>query len=194
MRAGFGASAAVVIAAAFALGGCSSSGKAQNANATKTSGSTSSTSSTSTTTTTETPTTLVVGGGGATGVGFTVDGTYKGQAVKGPVQSGSLQCTPISTGGKQGLQLTWGGTVAGTGQVSGDMMFAGGHPAITFGDSTSQGEASVVVKGDYANRYGASSVLGSGTASMTANNSGTIDAQLDGGSAGKIHLSGTWKC
>ena len=101
---------------------------------------------------------------------------------------------PITTGAKQGLQLTWGGTVNGTGQISGDLMFAGGQPSIAFGDSHSQGEASVVIKGDYANRYGASSALGSGTASANGTTSGTIDAELDGGSAGIIHLKGTWTC
>src|SRR5690349_5015937 len=75
---------------------------------------------------------VVVGG---SGVGFGVDGTYKGQPVKGTVQSGTLMCIPITTGGKQGLQLTWGGTVSGTGQISGDVMFPGGFTAITFGGS-----------------------------------------------------------
>jgi hypothetical protein len=74
------------------------------------------------------------------------------------------------------------------------MMFAGGDPSITFGDSHAQGEASLVVKGDYQNRYGASSALGSGTANTKPDNSGTIDAQLDGGSAGKIQLTGSWSC
>ena len=92
------------------------------------------------------------------------------------------------------MQLTWGGTVNGTGQISGDPMFAGGQPSITFGDSRSHGEASVVIKGDYANRYGASSALGSGTASTNGTTSGTIDAKLDGGSAGTMQLKGTWTC
>jgi hypothetical protein len=126
---------------------------------------------------------------------LTIDGTYKSQKVQGTVIPGSLRCTPISTGGKQGLQVTWGGTVNGTGQVSGDMMFAGGTTSVTFGQSQAQGEASLVVKGDYQNRYGASSALGSGTENAKAGYSGgTIDGQLDGGSAGTIHLQGSWGC
>ena len=126
---------------------------------------------------------------------LSVDGEYNGHVVKGPVVPGSLQCITISTGGKQGLQVTWGGTVSGTGQVSGDMMFAGGWTSITFGDGKSQGEASLVVKGDYQNRYGASSALGSGTEQASAGYSGgTINGELDGGSAGKIQLQGSWSC
>jgi hypothetical protein len=188
MRVGSAGFVVSVFVAVLAVGGCGSSSKSSSSNA----GPTSSSSSSSSTTSPSEASTTVEGGG--SGVQFTVDGTYKGQTVKGPVQSGSLQCAPITTGGKQGLQLTWGGTVANTGQISGDVMFAGGQPSITFGDSKSQGEASVVVKGDYQNRYGASSALGSGTASMTTSNSGSINAQLDGGSAGKIQLQGNWKC
>ena len=129
---------------------------------------------------------------------LTIDGTYKSQKVQGTVIPGSLRCTPISTGGKQGLQVTWGGTVNGVGQVSGDMMFAGGTTSITFGDGESQGEASLVLKGDYQNRYGASSATGSGTENAKAGYSGgTIDGVLwdgDTASAPNMHLQGDWDC
>lgn len=192
MRVGASALGAGVVAAALMMGGCGSSGKTANGTVSGATSTTRSTSTTSTTTAPVTDTTLLADG--SQGVHFTVDGTFKGQAVKGRVQSGSLRCTPITTGGKQGMQLTWGGTVNGTGQISGDLMFAGGQPSITFGDSHSQGEASIVVKGDYADRYGASSALGSGTATSNGNTSGAINAQLDGGSAGMIRLQGTWTC
>ncbi len=125
---------------------------------------------------------------------LTVTGDYKGQSVQGSVIPGSLQCAPVMNGDKQGLQVTWGGTVDGVGQVSGDMLFAGGLPPITFGDGKSQGTASVALKGDYQNRYGASSALGTGTAQANPDNSGTIDADLDGDTAGKIRLQGSWTC
>jgi hypothetical protein len=176
-----------IVLGALALTGCLGSKSKSKA---KTSGSTTSSSSPTTVTpTTETVTTLEAGGDAVT---FSVDGTYKGQSVKGSVQAGTLQCTPISTGGKQGLQMTWGGTLPGTGQISGDLMIAGGTSA-TFGDPKSQGTASVVVKGDYQDRYGASSALGSGTATGDTH-SGTIDARLIGNGSDQIHLSGSFKC
>jgi hypothetical protein len=129
---------------------------------------------------------------------LTIDGMYKGQTVKGTVIPGSLMCATITTGGKHGLQVTWGGTVNGVGQVSGDMMFAGGTTSVTFGDNKSQGEASLVVKGDYQNRYGASSATGSGTENAKAGYSGgTIDGVLwdgDTASAPNMHLQGDWDC
>jgi hypothetical protein len=140
-----------------------------------------------------------VANGGTAGTGsavklfFNLNGEYKGQLVQGAVVPGSLQCTPITNGGKQGLQVVWAGTVANTGQVSGDM-FAGGAASFSFGDHKSQGSASVVVKGDYQNRYGASSELGTGTESVKPDNSGTVDAELDGGSAGKMKLTGSFQC
>jgi len=174
-----------VLIAMLVLSGCASS----------TSGGNSSPPSTSSTQSTSGGSGSSSGAGGASGLHFMLDGTYMGQSVKGSVTPGSLQCIPITTGGQQGLQLNWSGTVPGPGQVSGDMMFAGGSTSMAFGTAGSQGEASLVVKGDYSNRYGASSALGSGNASRNAsNNSGTIDAMLDGGSAGTMHLSGSWTC
>ena len=138
------------------------------------------------------------GGTAATGSAvklfFSLNGDYKGQLVQGAVVPGSLQCTPITNGGNQGLQVVWSGTVANTLQVSGDMLFAGGGSSFTFGDHKSQGSASVVVKGDYQNRYGASSELGTGTESVKPDKSGTVDAELDGGSAGKMKLTGSFQC
>lgn len=163
----------------FACGGSSNSSSAPTAPATSTTTTSASTSGASTST---------------INLHLTVTGDYKGQSVQGSVVPGNLQCTPVANGEKQGLQVIWGGTVNGVGQVSGDMQFAGGLPPIVFGDGRSQGTASLVVKGDYQNRYGASSALGSGTAQANPDNSGTIDAELDGDTAGKIHLQGSWTC
>ena len=65
-------------------------------------------------------------------------------------------------------------------------------------DGESQGEASLVLKGDYQNRYGASSATGSGTENAKAGYSGgTIDGVLwdgDTASAPNMHLQGDWDC
>ena len=190
----YAAACAVALVAATAAG-CGSSGAKSSSNASLTTQG-----STTTTTTTVTGGSSGASSGGSGGgtaskvnLHLILDGTYNGKPVQGTVVPGSLQCVPISTGGKQGLQVTWGGTVNGTGQVSGDMMFAGGWHSITFGDGKSQGEASLVVKGDYQNRYGASSALGQGTEGANPSYSGgSISAELDGGSAGKMHVQGTW--
>jgi hypothetical protein len=124
---------------------------------------------------------------------FNVNGEYNGHLVQGAVDPSTLQCTPIDNGGKKGVQVVWGGTVAGTGEVSGDISFAG-VSSIAFGNPTAQGAASAVVKGDYQNRYGASSALGSGTASVKPDNSGTVDAQLIGSGADTLKLTGSFQC
>ena len=79
-----------MVALSVIVGGCGSSAKTSKATVSTATSTTRSTTTTSTTTSTASETTLVAAG--STGVNFTVDGTYKGQTVTGPVHSGSLRC------------------------------------------------------------------------------------------------------
>ena len=140
------------------------------------------------------------GSTGSGGQSWFVSGTVRGATFQGPVTVARVLCTPISVGGSSGVQVTWGGTVhdnAGgrSEQISGDMSFP------QFGDWTIPTNdphtpvASLVVAGDYSNRYGLSSGTGGlGSGSLTAAaGSGTVDATYSTGSD-MLMLKGSWTC
>lgn len=139
-------------------------------------------------------------GTGTGGSNWFVTGTYKGHTLQGPVRVASVLCKAISVGGSSGVQLTWGGTVTNNAagnseQISGDMSFPQlGTWTIPTTDRHTP-VASLVVAGDYGNRYGLSSGtggLGSGNLTAAAT-SGTVDATYSNGSD-MLSLKGSWTC
>ena len=183
----------VVVVTAAGLVGCGSS--------TVSSSSAAAASSASVTTPGATSASSATFGSGAAAKGtWFASGTYKGQTLQGPVTVGSVMCTPISVGGSSGVQVSWGGTVrnAATGtskQISGDFSFpqlgSWTIPTKDFHTPT----ASLVVAGDYTNRYGLSSGTGGlGSGSLTAAaTTGTVDATYSNGSD-MLSLKGSWTC
>ena len=139
-------------------------------------------------------------GNGAAVSNWFVTGTFKGQTLQGPVTVFSLTCAPINVGASNGVQVIWGGTVLNnaTGkseQISGDMSFPQfGSWTIPTSDPHTP-VASMVVAGDYSDRYGLSSGVGGiGNGNLTADaGSGSVDATYSTGSE-TLSLKGSWTC
>lgn len=122
-----------------------------------------------------------------------LSGTVKGQSLQGSVQPSRLMCIPTTNGDKSGAQVNWSGSV-GSQQVAGEMQLPEAGTQ-SYGTTGAQGTLSLVVAGDYGNRMGAASDLGSGTATLNADlRSGMIAATVTDGGANQVHIQGTWTC
>lgn len=141
-----------------------------------------------------------VASGSASGTEWFASGTVKGKILQGPVSIATVTCRPLSVGGSTGVQVIWGGTIRNTAtgtsqQISGDLSFPQlGTWTIPTNDPKTP-TASIVVAGNYADRYGLSSGtggLGTGGLSATATG-GTVDATYSTG-ADSLMLKGSWSC
>ncbi|MGH7686539.1 MAG: hypothetical protein ACREN2_06965 [Candidatus Dormibacteria bacterium] len=130
-----------------------------------------------------------------------MNGSYHSVSLLGHVVNLTIECTPITTGESSGVEVIWNGILQlqATGKsesVSGDLSLPKLGAFTLPGTDPQSPSGSIVVAGDYANRYGLSAPnTGSGSVAATLNY-GSIDATFEENATGPevAALKGSWNC